>query len=67
MIEQDDKDKPRHAWSDPRTGRFNATTIKEVDRPNKFHDHLDMCAHCQRNPFSLCSVGANLLREVISA
>lgn len=28
-----------------------------------FHDHLDVCAQCARDPFGLCAVGASLLKQ----
>ena len=29
----------------------------------RFHDHLDVCERCERNPFDLCPTGARLLSE----
>jgi len=29
----------------------------------KFHAHLDICSQCRNHTFSLCSVGAELLKE----
>ena len=29
-----------------------------------FHDHLDVCEQCEQHPFSLCTVGDRLLRQV---
>jgi hypothetical protein len=26
-----------------------------------FHRHLDVCAQCERNPFDLCTIGAQLI------
>ena len=28
---------------------------------NNFHAHLDVCKHCEQNPFDLCSTGAAIL------
>jgi hypothetical protein len=29
-----------------------------------FHEHLDKCAQCEKQPFNLCSEGARLLSEL---
>ena len=30
---------------------------------DRFHAHLDVCAQCRNNPFSLCKIGARLLER----
>ena len=30
---------------------------------DKFHDHLESCAHCAANPENLCEEGEKLMRE----
>jgi hypothetical protein len=31
------------------------------ERTKRFHDHLDLCEHCDKHPFDLCAVGRSLL------
>jgi len=34
---------------------------------SKFHHHLDTCERCRLQPFNLCAIGAQLLREAATA
>ena len=34
---------------------------------DEFHAHLDVCNQCQDHPFSLCGVGAKLIREAVGS
>jgi len=43
--------------------RKNMTEKAVYQRIGKFHAHLDVCSQCENHPFSLCSVGARLLKE----
>jgi hypothetical protein len=33
---------------------------------NKFHDHLDVCERCEKQPFNLCPVGDLLIRAEVA-
>jgi hypothetical protein len=33
-----------------------------LERIDKFHHHLDICAQCRNHPFDLCPEGAGLLK-----
>jgi hypothetical protein len=35
-----------------------------IPAANGFHEHLDRCSQCEREPFNLCSEGARLLNEL---
>jgi hypothetical protein len=32
---------------------------------NEFHDHLDVCPHCQEHVFDLCPIGSMALRRSV--
>jgi len=34
---------------------------RPMSAADHFHAHLDECAQCERHPFALCAVGAELL------
>ena len=37
-----------------------------TDAHQAFHDHLDVCDRCAKNPFDLCPVGDALLAAAAS-
>jgi len=38
--------------------------ITEMNDPKDFHDHLDECEKCEKNPFDLCPAGELILKKV---
>lgn len=34
---------------------------------NTFHDHLDVCERCAKQPFNLCPVGKKALEESVES
>lgn len=41
--------------------QVSKAAAQRADGARRFHDHLDICAQCRRNPTGLCETGYNLL------
>lgn len=60
-------DTQRHELEDPQSFAGATNTSEGLSPEDEFHAHLDVCNQCQDHPFSLCGVGAKLIREAVGS
>jgi hypothetical protein len=48
----------------PESRTWNSSGAIPEELSKRFHDHLDECDHCRKNPFDLCTLGSGIMGEI---